>query len=62
MAQPDELRRQEALHTAYIMTCMWSDFIEDHSTVSGNPELKAMAAQISEALNDFYQAVARAGM
>lgn len=59
MAQTDELGHQEALHTAYIMTCMWSDFIEEHEAVSSNPELKAQAEQISEALNDFYQALAR---
>ncbi|HMN13866.1 MAG TPA: hypothetical protein PKD55_16250 [Bellilinea sp.] len=54
-----ELSHQEALHTAYIMTCIWSDFIEDHKTVGENPELKAMAERISEELNDFYQAVGR---
>ncbi|BET60304.1 hypothetical protein GEO60473_33440 [Geobacter sp. 60473] len=59
MAKPDKLGHQEALHTAYIMTCMWSDFIENHEAVSSNPELKTQAERISEALNDFYQAVAR---
>ena len=59
MARPDELSHQEVLHTAYIMTRMWSDFIEDHEAVSSNPELKAQAERISEELNDFYQAVAR---
>lgn len=59
MTQTDEFRYQEALHTAYIMTCMWSDFIEDHEAVSSNLELKAMAERISEDLNGFYQTVAR---
>lgn len=59
MAQTDEFGHQEALHTTYIMTRMWSDFIEDHEAISSNPELKNQAEQISEALNDFYQAVAR---
>lgn len=59
MPQTDELGHQEALHTVYIMTSMWSDFIEDHSAIAENPELKAEAEKISEMLNDFYQAVAR---
>lgn len=59
MAQTDELGHHEALHTAYIMARMWSDFVEDHATVAGNPELKAKAEQISEGLNAFYQAVGR---
>lgn len=58
MARPDELGHQEVLHTAYILTCMWSDFIEDHEVISSNPELKAQAERISEELNDFYQAIA----
>ena len=59
MSSIGELGHQEALHTAYIMTCMWSDFIEDHEAVSSNPELKAMAERLSKELNDFYQTVAR---
>lgn len=59
MAQIDEFGHHEALHTAYIITCMWSDFIEGHEAVSSNPELKAQSERISEELNDFYQAIAR---
>lgn len=59
MSSGDEFGHQEALHTAYIMTCMWSDFIEDHEVVSSDPKLKAQAERISEELNGFYQAVAR---
>lgn len=59
MSSVDEFGHHEVLHTAYLMTRMWSDFIDGHDAVSTNPELKAEAKRINEELNDFYQSVAR---
>lgn len=57
MAKPDGLSHHEVLHTAHIIGCIWSDHVLDHAAVQGNPELKAQAEKIAEAIGAFYVTV-----
>lgn len=57
MAQTDRYGHHEVLHLAHVFECMWSDFILEHGAVVANPELKAQAEQIAEAIGGFYVAV-----
>lgn len=53
----DPFLTHEVLHTAHIIGCIWSDHILDHAAVQGNPELKAQAEKVAEAIGAFYVAV-----
>lgn len=57
MAEIDEFGHHEVLHTAHVFECMWSDHIVDHAVVAADPELRAEAMRIAEAIAGFYQLV-----
>lgn len=58
MAVDDEFGYHEVLHTAHIMTCMWSDHIIDHGAVCLDSELREEADRIGSEIANFYQKVA----
>lgn len=53
----DEFAKHEVLHTAHIIESMWCDFVLEHEAVAADPDLKAEAVRIAEAIAAFYQAV-----
>lgn len=57
MTQTDSYGHHEVLHLANVIERMWADFILEHGAVLANPELKAQAEKISEAIGGFYVAV-----
>lgn len=58
MPVDDKFGYHELLHTAHIMTCMWSDHIEGHGALETDPELKAEADRIGQEVASFYGKVA----
>lgn len=53
----DAFSIHEVLHTAHVFGCIWSDHILDHAAVVADPELRAEAEKIAEAIGAFYQLV-----
>ena len=55
--QTDKFGHHEVLHTAFIMSEMWDNYILKHLVVVGNPELRAAAERIGDEIGAFYQLV-----
>lgn len=53
----DAAALHEVLDRAFVISEMWSQFIERHPTVLANSELAALAQSIGVSLGEFYQAV-----
>lgn len=51
--------QHEALHTAYLMSDFFDRHLLDQTFVQADPELKAAAENISDALGEFYQQCGR---
>ena len=51
----DEFHRHEALHTAYLASDFFDRHLLEQDFVQSDPDLRAKANQISEALGEFYQ-------
>lgn len=53
----DEFAKHEVLHTAHIIESMWCDFVLEHPATVADPDLRAEAVRIAEAIGAFYVAV-----
>lgn len=57
MSAKDEFSFHEALHTAHVLICAWSDHVTDHPAVKGNKKLREAAENAERAMADVYQII-----
>lgn len=58
MANQDELKRHEVVHTASIIMAMFDEHLLSHEAVESDPEVKAGAQAAFDELFAFYQLAA----
>ena len=59
MVEVDEFDKHEVLHTASIISTLFDREISDHLATKSNEHVRLKAAEISEALGEFYQLCGR---